>query len=223
MNFDVTFEEPNTNFDVDFGETTVVGGSNGIVKKYYSLDMDDLKNNNVMTIASAIKTSSNMYNLIVAISFIASIEVDGERVKIIDIPVEWAVFNSAIWLNKHNYKSIGIISSAMTKIGINGNVNFDAFADLLKNSGFRDVSVDFGCMGNYTDMAQLKLTVSGMHSSLSTVNYFKDLFEQVFSTPGNKLILEYQEQKNVETVEAKLLYNVAPVTELLEGGESNGK
>jgi hypothetical protein len=222
MTFDVTLEEQDTNFDVDFGETTVVGGSNGIVKKYYSLDMDDLKNNNVMFISSAIETSSNMYNLTVAIGFIASLKVNDEKVKIIDIPVEWTVVNGAIWLNKHNYKSIGLISSAMTQFGINGNVNFDAFADLLKNSGFRDVSVDFGCMGNYKDMAQLKLTVSGMHSSQNTADYFKDLFEQVFSTPGNKLILEYQEQKNVETVEAEILNSVAPITELLEGGESNG-
>lgn len=191
------------------GDAIISLGDNTVGKTYYSIDMETLKNNGVLVAATNI--SSN--GLTIAISLLPCIFENGVEYKIIDMPFKYMYFNGAVLTNRNSFTNVGIQSPVITQqLGIDRVLWIDTLYKIMCN--FPDVNesgnFSFGDDSQaYHPEAVIKIEFNVCGSS-TPLNQLRGLWEAIFATPGTKIVFEYQNQENIETVEAEYLYGTTP-------------
>jgi hypothetical protein len=195
------------------GDAIVSLGDNTVGKTYYSIDFQTLKNNGLLV--DALNLSSN--SLIIAISFSPCIFENGVECKFIDIPFKYMYFNGAILTNGNSFTNVGIQSPVITQqLGIDGVLWIDTIYKIMCN--FPDVNdsgnFSFGDVSQtYHPEAVIKIEFN-VYGSSTPLNQLKALWNAIFSTPGTKIVFEYQNQENIETYESKYLLEAAPIVNI---------
>lgn len=165
--------------------------------------------------ASVIKPNSSNYTLSVGVVLGICLFENGVEHRIINAPFDFIYVGSAIWVNKHQFKRVGITSPVITEnLGFNGVIWFDYMGEILSDFGMNSNSY------NFTFEDSSKYTNTGTISAVFTINTDSNesvpaytiqyLFNEMFKHPETKLVFEYQKQENIKTIEATYNYDVAP-------------
>lgn len=243
MNYDVTFEEQNTEFDVDFGENVNIGGgttvppdeqmsdtstnavqnkvvkayadNNTVVSKYYSIDMNTLKSNNILSSdVTYVSTGNSTYKLTIGILFAAAVLENGVIHKVIDAPFEFINMNGLVWSNKKAFKNVGISSPETEVLGLSGVFWLDTLIGMIENSGFIGNSGTFELSDvSKNDSGVVSIIITATTQNLTALLNVKGLLEAIFNNSETKLVFEYQNQEVVSTHDASYVYDAAPIEE----------
>lgn len=187
---------------------------NSLTTEHYSIDMDNMIGNNVMSIDVYVtRNTHNEYTLICNINFLAEIVVNEQICRIIDVPFEFKYYDGLIWVNKDAFKKIGIVSTGLQQMfGASDVMWFNTIENIVKNNGFANCEFTYDCNGGYNDITIIKLTLKATTTNESIATYMEQLFDSLFAVKGNKLVLEYSNQKNITTHEVECVTENLPAT-----------
>ena len=140
---------------------------------------------------------------------------NGEEYRFINAPFDFMYLGSAIWVNKNQFKRVGITSPVITEnLGLNSVVWFDYMGEILDSFGCSSPTYNFALedASSYTNTGCISaaFTIGSSGGGVNPLYQIAGLFELMFNHPETKLVFEYQKQENIPVIEATYNYDVAP-------------
>lgn len=198
------------------GDAIVSLGDNTLSTKYYSIDIVKMKNNGVAHANTILNSqSSSNYTLTVVALFYPVIFENGVKHKLIDAPFEFIYVNQPIWMNAHQFKRIGITSPVIAQqLGVNEILWFDTtIPKILSAFDMNEGSYElkYGDASDYHPEAQIAVQFTSKTTNGTAVYQVKGLWDLIFSNQDTKLIFEYENQENIEIIDAPFSLEAAPI------------